>query len=150
MCMIDYVDEDGGMWLVSPQRRVWDTDVHCTECRRGIQAGEAHWWCWWAYSSHDDGHPDPKGGSSQSITCSHCRAAAEWLDATCGGFVWAAICVDLEEHWDEEMIRTLGQGRLLVGMHRGWTTRAGAQISVDTVQRWVNEALTSPTISASA
>lgn len=81
----------------------------CEECGRRIQPGETY--------RHvkilDDGR------WSRYLECSHCEAAGTWLHAVCGGYPTSMLHEELDEHWDEGY-RSVGMGRLIVGVKHGW------------------------------
>jgi hypothetical protein len=135
MCMVDYNDDDGGVWFGTTKPRANKEHV-CGNCCRTIAKGETYARSSWVYD----------GYVSVFKMCSHCEAAASWLVKVCGGFIcgdsgqvpgglpWE----DLQEHWDDHAwpIRSLDLGRLLVGLKRGWKRRDGQLWPVELVQAW--------------
>lgn len=115
MCMIEDCDDYSIVWSKKKHRasKAWT----CDECGRTIAAGEhyerfqglscdKYWWT--------------------CRTCAHCLVAREWLNRECGGFVYAGVREDLEDHWsDGPLMRVPSLGRLIVGMRRRWRDREG-------------------------
>jgi hypothetical protein len=53
--------------------------------------------------------------------CAHCRAAGEWLNVACGGWMFGGIGEELGDHWDEEIqLRSVMLARLILGHRRRW------------------------------
>lgn len=106
MCAIDFADQADfahGEW-----RRAGK--VHrCEECIRVIPRGQRHYYL----STLFDGR------WSTWRTCEHCHAAGLWMHVVCGGYLTGGLLEELVEHWDEGF-RSVGFGRLIVGMRRRW------------------------------
>lgn len=106
MCAIDDA-EPAAVWNETTRRAA---KAHtCEECSRCIHIGEHH-----QYVSclHD-------GRWSNFRTCAHCDAAAVWMRKVCGGYLTGGLLEELVEHWHEGY-RSIGFGRLIVGMRHRW------------------------------
>jgi hypothetical protein len=83
----------------------------CCECGRSILRGEQH--------QYSVGKMDSR--ISNYRQCTHCLAAAHWLQITCGGWLFEGVLEELREHWDEEPeLRSHVLMRLIRGMKRKW------------------------------
>lgn len=139
MCRVDYGSEEGA-WITEPHIAVSVDALRCCECGRDIDPGEPHTSFEWTQETDDNGEPVPDATVGVNQFCTHCAAAAMWLDKVCSGHLYGddQINEDLMEHWYEESppIRSLNLGRLVVGMRRKWLTHTNTQIPVDTVKAW--------------
>jgi hypothetical protein len=124
MCRVDDCDERA---LIIAEERLKAKKPHpCYECRRIIGVGE--------FYCRERGKFD--GRMFTHKTCEHCGVASEWMNATCGGYVYGQIEEELREHWDEDTAyRTRELARLIWGMGRFWRTRKGALMPVPTLNR---------------
>lgn len=142
MCAIDYA-EGSGFWRDPLAEHVAAKDHRCSDCDRTIAKGETYTRGRWMETGEFTGHYDVK-------VCQHCVTAGRWLKVVCGGHLWPGVVQELHEHWDEEyQLRSAGLARLCVatcktngiGRPRAWRRNDGALIPVETVARWVDEAL---------
>lgn len=81
----------------------------CYECARTIPRGEE--------SEYVSALYDGRWHSWR--TCQHCTAASAWMNVVCGGWLAGGLLEELVEHWHEGY-RSIGMGRLIVGMQRRW------------------------------
>lgn len=138
MCRIEYADDYDSMWLRGGSRRANKTH-ECQDCTRTIAKGEDYHF---AVFIND-------GDLEQYKMCAHCAAAAKWLDAVCGGWLWNGVIEELREHWDEEHdLRSVGLGRLVACGERRWrsrrargATQPGELFPLEDVRRWCEEAI---------
>jgi hypothetical protein len=111
MCRIE--DAEPWSWYNQEQRRAAKEHT-CTECRRIITKGETYDYAVGKYDSY----------ISTFKTCQHCTAARAWLTAACGGWLYAGVLEELQEHWDEEPeLRSTMLQRLIAGMQERWEGR---------------------------
>ena len=115
MCMIEGTDGFEFRPLATAKVRTARKTHLCGECGRTIKAGEQYRYDTFIY----------EGQFSRERTCSHCRAAQEWLTKVCGGFLFQGVLDDLEGHIGESAadFRFL---RLIVGIRRKWLRFDGA------------------------
>lgn len=128
MCRIDGAD-DWDFYAGEVKRKA-RKEHKCGECRRTIARGESYTY---AYGVMDK-------RSQTYHTCAHCKAAAEWLQVACGGWLFEGILEELQEHWDEEYeLRSWTLARLIVGMRRKWKDGAMPVPELEAVRASVPE-----------
>lgn len=131
MCRIDYDDSDG-QWLREPHWRTARKPHNCEDCGRTIHPGETYRAGTWIQD----------GDLSQLKMCEHCLVAGNWLNHVCGGHFYPGVMEELVEHWVEEPdYRSVTLGRLIVAGRKHWR-RKGELIPTETLQAWVDDALT--------
>lgn len=114
MCMVD--DGDYAEVYVRRDRRARKPH-RCYECARVIAPGEG-------YEEARSLYPD---GWSTFRTCAHCQVVQAWLRRECDGFLHGGTLEDLRSHWwEDDLLRGMELGRLVVGSRRGWKRRDGA------------------------
>lgn len=125
MCMVD--DADGWKVFRSETRRAAKPHK-CYECNRAIGAGETYEY---ATGLIDDSW-------YMMHTCAHCCEAKRWLMAVCNGYLFGAVWMDLEEHWNEDWLyHSLSFGRVIVH-HKNRTFN---DLSVEQARELVDTAL---------
>lgn len=106
MCGIEFADP----WdFVHEETRNAGKSHRCAECGRTIERGESHHYL----TGVCDGY------WTSIRTCAHCKAAGTWMDTVCGGYLTEGLREELTEHW-EDGYRSVGLGRLIVGVRRRW------------------------------
>lgn len=124
MCRVDYCDERAT--IIADEMLVAKKDHTCDECGRFIRPGERY--------NRERGKFD--GEMFIHKTCQHCVIAVEWMNATCGGFVYGEVEEELREHWCEDSgYRTRELARLIYGMGRNWQARKGGLMPIPTLNR---------------
>lgn len=93
----------------------------CYECGRIIRVGEKY-----EYTA-----AKWDGDIHFIKTCSHCKAAKQWLVKQCGGYVWGGVKEDLREHMSYAWLKV---GRLVVGMRRQWEKRGHGLMPIPEVK----------------
>jgi hypothetical protein len=124
MCRVDYCDDRA--LILADEMLTARKDHKCQECGRLIQVGERY--------SRERGKFD--GRMFTHKTCAHCLVAVEWMNDTCGGYVYGEVEEELREHWHEDTTyRRRELARLIWGMGRFWRTRRGALMPIPTLNR---------------
>ena len=108
MCMID--NADGYPEFLSQYHPVAKKTHRCGECHRCIAPGEKY-----RYAA---GKQD--GDFWTAKICAHCELGAKLLDEQCGGFLFAGIQEDLEDHMHEILPWSYRAARIVAGMRRKW------------------------------
>jgi len=122
MCMADMADP----CEFYVEKRVRARKAHeCFECHRQIAPGEIY--------LHAAGKHD--GEMFWHKTCQHCAVACEWLMRECNGYLGGAVLEDLQQHWDEDGIRTRELARLIRAMERKWQARRDGLMPVPKLDR---------------
>jgi hypothetical protein len=112
MCRVDYADDEYQL-LEAPHEVTARKEHKCSNCERPIVAHEKYWKGVWVCDM----------GLQTCKYCAHCKAAAEWLQAICHGYLWGdwQIIEELTEHWDEEpQFRCRSFALLIAAMRRQW------------------------------
>lgn len=124
MCRVD--DCDGYAQVFGDSTLTAKKEHKCDECRRVIQPGEKYRRERGVHESEPFTHK----------TCQHCLVARDWMNATCGGFVYGEIEEELLEHWNEDTdYRTRELAKLIYGMGRNWQARKGGLMPLPTLNR---------------
>jgi hypothetical protein len=120
MCMIEGA-ERGEVYSERMQRA--RKPYRCGECGRGIAIGETYRYAFSVYEGHADTYR----------TCGHCTVMQDWLSRNCNGWVFGAVCDDINEHRAEYPALGRPLGRLVVGHRRGWRAMRGGLMPIPTL-----------------
>lgn len=108
MCAVD----DCEPWaVVRHEQRTARKDHYCGECSRVIKRGERYEIVTGLLVGDDRW--------ATHRVCAHCRAAAQWLEVMCGGWVLGGLRSELREHWYDGYVSPV-LGRLAAGVRLGW------------------------------
>jgi hypothetical protein len=128
MCMWEGVDYE---WRsLGETQPVARKEHRCSDCGRTIQVGER-------YKRHVFISDE---GLENCVQCDRCKAATNWLDLVCGGWLYNAVNEDIAEHWGEHPeFRSLALGHLVVAARRGWSRKDGTLYTPEAIRRWAIE-----------
>lgn len=92
----------------------------CGECGRDIAPGETYRYTFSVYEGH----------AGTDRTCAHCAVMQDWLLRACNGWVFGAVCDDINEHRAEYPALARSLGRLVIGHRRGWRAMRGGLMPI--------------------
>ena len=113
MCMYDEIDDENVTIFINTIRKARKSHL-CNECGRTIARKEPYHFLSGLWDGRFDSYK----------TCLHCQIGQHWLQRQCRGFLLGMTQEDLQEHFEE--YEMLSIGKLVVGMKREWQRFDGA------------------------